>query len=105
MAQVQVPLNGEVLILTVGNISAGGVLLNFDRSDVLAVSLGTVVQVFLDLPVPGTEEMISLKGEADVVRINSGRDVQAQSIALMWSSSDAAFARTLAQILEIAQAS
>ncbi len=103
LAQVQLPLQGEVHILNVVNISAGGLLLRQEAQDLPDLVLGTLVQVFLEVPESTNRPAITLEGDADVVRMQTGSGSAFATIALMWSSSDATFARTLAQVLEVAK--
>ena len=103
MAQVQLPMRGEVHILNVVNISAGGLLLRMENQETSDFVLGAVVQVFLDVPAGPAHPALSLSGDADVVRILPSAGAAPATMALMWSSSDATFARTLAGVLDVAK--
>ena len=105
MAQVQIPLHGEVHLVQIENISAGGLLVRLDRNDGLDLSLGAIVQVFLAHPTDTVEEDLCLAGDAEVVRMDPGTPTLTSTIALMWCSSEPAFVRTLAQLLDIAKRS
>lgn len=103
MAQVQIPLHGEVHVVQVENISAGGLLIRLDHGESLDLRLGEVVQVFLEPPTLETERVVSLAGDAEVVRMQPRTATSASTLALMWSSCEPDFVRTLAQVLEIAK--
>lgn len=101
LAQVQVKRgDGEVVLLPVGNISAGGVFLHIDRGMLLrGLRVGEAVTVFLDLTSAGDD--LALHVEAEVVRLDLlGGPGRKAGIALMWSSQDPAFAQKLARALE-----
>jgi hypothetical protein len=97
LAQVQLRRgDGEVALLPVANISAGGVLLRVEPGTMpRGLRVGGPVGVYLDL---GGD--LSLDGEAEVVRLDLlGGPGRSPGIALMWTSSDPAFAEKLALVL------
>lgn len=89
--------DGEVVILPVANISAGGVLLRIEPGMLLrGLRVGDPVGVYVDL---GGE--VSFDVDAEVVRVDLlGGPGREPGIALMWTSTDPAFATTLARVLE-----
>ena len=88
--------DGEVALLPVANISAGGVLLRLEEGVLPAVRVGDAVGVFLDVGDDMTFEV-----DAEVVRLDVADDPDRPvAVALMWSSADPAFAARLAQALE-----
>jgi hypothetical protein len=93
LAQVELRRgDGEVVLLPVANISAGGVLLRVDRGMLLrGVRVGDQVGIYLDL---GGD--LSFEVEAEVVRVDLlGGPGRTPGIALMWTSEDPAFAEKL----------
>ncbi|HLU65389.1 MAG TPA: PilZ domain-containing protein [Kofleriaceae bacterium] len=98
LAQVELRRgDGEVVILPVANISAGGVLLRIEPGMLLrGLRVGDPVGVYVDL---GGE--VSFDVDAEVVRVDLlGGPGREPGIALMWTSTDPAFATTLARVLE-----
>ena len=89
--------DGDVVLLPVANISAGGVLLKIDKGMLLrGLRVGHTVGLFLDLG-----EDVSLTVDAEIVRVDVlGGTGRPPGIALMWTSSDPAFAATLAHAMQ-----
>jgi len=91
MAQVELRLRDEVVVLPIVNISAGGILLRIDR-DLDGVGVDEQVSVFLDvLDVP------AVMMDATVVRVIT--EESTTSIALMWTSTSADAVGRLAKLL------
>jgi hypothetical protein len=96
LAQVELEVDGDVLVLPVVNISAGGVLLRAEHGEATALTVDDRVTVHLDvsdLPQPITVTM-----DASVVRIVDNGS--SPTIALMWTSTDAIAVLNLAELLQ-----
>lgn len=90
--QVEVALVDRAEILTVLNISAGGVLLRNDAA--AAISVGESIRVKFDAP-----ELVSpFSIEAKVIRVVTPAD-KLGVVAAMWTSSDAASIAGLSEVL------
>lgn len=98
-AQVELELDGDVLVLPIKNISAGGLLLQADPSDLAAIELDAAVTVHLD--VTELAEPLAITMQASVVRVVGG---PSPSIAVMWTSVDANAVMKLAKLLEYLRA-
>jgi hypothetical protein len=86
---------GEVVLLPVINISAGGVFLRIDDGMLRGMRVGDPVGVFLDC---GGE--VTLDVDAEVVRMDlMGGPDRPAGIALMWASSDPSFSENLTAAL------
>ncbi len=100
VAQLQLRAGGEVLILDVGNISAGGMLISLAGAQP-DVREGDVVSVFVDIGDDEDGKPLSIDADAEVVRIIGG-----SQIGIKWKSDDPHFGdrldRLLAKIGEIA---
>jgi Tfp pilus assembly protein PilZ len=97
LAQVQLRRgDGEVFVLPVSNISAGGAFLKLDRGvGISALSSGDQVDIFLDLGSSFTLDLV-----AKVVRIDAqGADGRSAGIGLRWMSTDPALLARLEQAL------
>ena len=92
LAQVQLHHHGEVAVLPVVNISAGGVLMRVEHGEI-EIALDETVTVFLE--VTELAEPIAFAMDATVVRIIDGK-----SIAVMWTSTNAGAVTQLAKLLE-----
>lgn len=88
-AQVEVRRGGDVMVLPVVNISAGGLLMRNEEQ--VALAMGEDLTVFV------SASNISFTMEAAVVRCD------AQGIAVMWTTSEAEPVLKLAQLLELLQ--
>lgn len=89
LAQVEIRRGGDVMLLPVVNISAGGLLMRNEEAVTLA--MGEDLTVFV------SASNISFAMEAAVVRCD------AQSIAVMWTSTDGQPLLKLAELLELLQ--
>jgi hypothetical protein len=100
LAQIEVRrMGGDVSILPVGNISAGGIFLKLEPGLSLdGVMVGEPVTLFIDLSSLGDD--LTLSGEAVVARIDRGGPGRNAGFALMWTSTDAAFSEKLATVLK-----
>jgi hypothetical protein len=81
LAQVELRRKGEVSLLPVANISAGGMAVRLEGGELADIAIGEPVSVFLevsDLPEP-----IAVTLDASVVRVNG-----VSSVALKWTSTD-----------------
>jgi hypothetical protein len=89
---------GEVVLLPVLNISAGGVFLRIDGGSLQrGLRVGDPVGVFLDC---GND--VTLDVDAEVVRVDlMGGPDRPAGIALMWASADPAFAEKLTRALRM----
>ena len=99
LAQIEVRRGvGEVLLLPVVNISAGGVFLRIDGGSLQGgLRVGDPVGVFLDC---GHD--VTLDVDAEVVRVDLlGSANRPAGIALMWASADPAFAEKLTRALRV----
>ena len=99
LAQIEVRRGGgEVLVLPVVNISAGGVFLRIDAGSLQGgLRVGDPVGLFLDC---GSD--VTLDVDAEVVRIDlNGGQGRPAGIALMWASADPAFAENLTRALRV----
>ena len=97
LAQIELRRGGgEVVLLPVVNISAGGVFLRIDTGMLLrGLRVGDRVGLFLDC---GAD--VTLDVEAEVVRVDLlGGPERSAGIALMWASSDPEFAENLTRAL------
>lgn len=92
VVQVALSRSDQTAVLTVINISAGGVLLRNDRS--AAFSVGELIRVEFDTPELATAFSI----EAKIIRVvaPAGR---AGAVAAMWTSSDTAASTGLSEVL------
>jgi hypothetical protein len=99
MAQVELRRGGEVVVLPVGNISAGGVLLYLGKLDGgrRTFRIGESVSVFLAVDHEGEE--LSLAMDAEVMRVDLGGPERPAGVGLMWTSKDPQAVATLARIL------
>jgi hypothetical protein len=95
LAQVELRMRGEVVVLPIVNISAGGILLRIDR-DLAGVGVDEQVSVFLDIT--DIAEPIMLTMDATVVRVIAGET--STSIALMWTSTSGEAVGKLAKLLD-----
>ena len=95
LAQVELRMRGEVVVLPIVNISAGGILLRIDR-DLAGVGVDEQVSVFLDIT--DMPEPIMLTMDATVVRVIVGET--STSIALMWTSTSGDAVGKLAKLLD-----
>ena len=93
IAQVEIKRSNEVWLVPVVNISAGGVLVEFD-DEVPELRAGDAAQVFLDLGA-----MMSVNVDAEVVRMQGGAGKKARA-AFMWTAADPNVTRKLASILD-----
>lgn len=96
LAQVQLRRgDGEVFLLPVSNISAGGAFLRLERGvGISSLVVGDQVDIFLDL---GSSHTLDL--QAKVLRIDvQGGDGRVAGIGLRWTSTDP----TLMERLEVA---
>jgi hypothetical protein len=92
LAQVELRRGGQLETFTAINISAGGVLLLNDRN--VACAIGEEIRVRFDVPQLTPAFVI----DATIVRIVAATSKPAV-FAAMWTSSDAAAASSLAQML------
>jgi hypothetical protein len=92
LAQVELHHHANVETLSAINISAGGVLLRNDRN--VEYAIGDVIRVRFDVP----ELTPPFAIDARIVRIVAATAKPA-ALAAMWTSSDAAAAASLAQLL------
>jgi hypothetical protein len=93
IAQVELELGGEVSLLEVANVSAGGLLIERAAGEGPELAVGDEVSVYLDLGPGDGGDPVEIAAEAQVVR------VAAESIALMWSSADPAVAAAISRAL------
>ena len=97
LAQVQLRRgDGEVFLLPVSNISAGGAFLRLERGvGISSLSVGDQVDIFLDL---GSSFTLDL--DAQVLRIDvQGAEGRVAGIGLCWTSTDPALLARLDQAL------
>lgn len=87
---------GEVVLMPVVNISAGGVFLRIDAGMLRGMRVGDPVGVFLDCG-----DDVTLDVEAEVVRVDllGGGPDRPAGVALMWASADPAFSENLTRAL------
>lgn len=97
LAQVELEVDGDVLVLPVINISAGGVLLRAEQGEASALQVDDLVTVTLD--VSDIPEPITVTMDASVVRIVTS-DTAPSTIAVMWTSNDAMAVLQLAEMLQ-----
>src|SRR5689334_4601843 len=83
LAQVELRLHGEVVVLPIVNIAAGGILLRMELDDVAGIGMDEHVSVFLD--VHDMPQPITISMDATVVRVVPGAS---PSVALMWTSAN-----------------
>ena len=95
LAQVELRIGGEVSLLPVVNLSAGGVLVDAsgDHGD---LPLGAEVKVFLAAYTGAAPFSI----EGKIVRIDRRPDGVVGALAVMWTSADAAAQAGLTKLLE-----
>src|SRR5687768_7762846 len=99
LAQVELEGGGEVAVLQVANISAGGIRLQIGRREPMPTRVGQAVQLYLDLG-DDADGAVALRARAEVVRVDLGGPDRDPSIALMWTSSDPDTSRQLTRVLE-----
>ena len=87
-------MGGEVMLLDVGNISAGGMLIKLGAGDTADVKVGDHVSIFVDIGDGPDGKPLSIDAEAVVVRL-----APALGIGLRWVSSDPHFATRLERLL------
>ena len=97
LAQVELRMRGEVVVLPIVNISAGGVLLSVEDDQLPGVGIDEQVSVFLDVD----EMPFSINMDATVVRVIPG---ESKGIALMWTSSNPNEVAKLARLLAYVRA-
>lgn len=95
LAQVELRRAGEVSVLPVANISAGGVLVKLEGGALADIAVGEQVSVFLDIS--DAPEPIAVTLDAKVVRVNG-----VASVALQWTSTDSTTQAQLAKLLDYA---
>ena len=96
-AQVELEVDGDVLVLPIINISAGGLLLRAEQGEASALQVDDRVTVHLDIsdiPAPITVTM-----DASVVRVVTAEGAPTK-VAVMWTSTDAMAVLRLAELLE-----
>lgn len=96
LAQVELEVDGDVLVVPIVNISAGGVLLRAEHAE--ATSLHVDDQVSVHLDISDIANPITVTMDASVVRIVTS-DAGA-TIAMMWTSTDAMAVVRLAELLQ-----
>jgi hypothetical protein len=99
LAQVQIRAGGDVLLMPVGNISAGGVLLKVEKGNEVALNVGDKVSIYLDLEPEKRGARLAVDVAAEVVRVNSSSGKPDHGIAFMWATQDANLMEKLSQIL------
>lgn len=93
LAQVELRRAGEVSLLPVANISAGGMLVKLEGDALADIAVGEQVSVFLDIS--DAPEPIAVTLDAAVVRVNG-----VASVALKWTTTESATLAQLAKLLE-----
>ncbi len=92
-------VGGEVALLNVNNISAGGLLIGLGVGEHPGVRVGDEVSVFLDLGDDDEGKPVTLDAAAEVVRVDLGGLGRPAAIALMWTADAVAFTDQLARVL------
>jgi pyridoxal biosynthesis lyase PdxS len=95
MAQIELSLGGEVTILPVINMSAGGVLVDASGAAVMVV-VGEQVKVFLS----PDERTAPFAIAGKIVRIDRHADGEIGGLAVMWTSADAIAQAGLTRLLD-----
>ncbi len=98
-AQLQLRSGGEVALLTIDNISAGGLRIALGTGEYPGVRVGDDVSVFLDLGDDEVGKPLTLDAQAEIVRVDLGGPERPAAIALMWTSQEATFTSQLSHIL------
>ncbi len=96
-AQVELEVDGDVLVMPIINISAGGLLLRAEHGEAVELQVDDRVRIHLD--VSDIPEPIALTMDASVVRIVTN-DTGATSVGVMWTTSDAMVVLKLAELLQ-----
>ena len=92
-AQIELHHGGEVSVLPVSNISAGGVAVTLGPGEMPGVNLHDTVTVFLH------HEEHHVTAAAEVVRVSLGGGGKPPSFALMWTDENPKIAQQLAELL------
>lgn len=93
LAHVELRRDGEVSLLPVVNISAGGMLVRLEAGALADVAVDEHVSVFLDIS--DLPEPITLTLDASVVRVNG-----VSSVALKWTATDGERHVQLAKLID-----
>ncbi len=99
LAQVQLKAGGEVALVPISNISAGGVLLRLEQGSLPQAAPGDAVSVFIHVDDEASDDLC-VDLEAEVIRVGLGGPGESPTIALMWTSQDPATVGSLASVLE-----
>jgi hypothetical protein len=97
IAQVELRRGEEVVVLPVGNISAGGVFVKLERGASLGLSSGDAVSVFV--AAEEGDEDLAFGMDAVVVHVDGGGGDRPAGVGLMWTSTDAAPVAILSRLL------
>ena len=88
--------SGEVSVVSVTNISAGGMYIETTPGEQLSMELHERVVVYMHLDEQEVGEEIQFESPAEVVRINAGGT---PGYGLMWTSHDPKVTQKIAQVL------
>jgi len=97
LAQVELRRHGEVYLLPVVNISAGGMLVRIDDGSLTDIAVDERVNVYLE--VADFAEPLTMTMEAVVVRVGMVDDAPV-GVALMWTSVNGSALVQLAKLLD-----
>lgn len=99
IAQLELSHGGEVSLLPVKDISAGGLFIELVPTEMIRVHAHDEVSVFLDLGADASGAPLTLSANAEVVRVDLGGPGRSAGFGLMWKSSDPELFTQLGRIL------
>lgn len=103
LAQVEIRGDDTALVMSVRNISAGGLYVDLDSPDPgtlgPALAPGQRATVFLDAS-DGDDESLSVTREAEILRIDSRGPGGSGGMAMRWQPASAEVAARFARVLE-----
>lgn len=99
LAQLELIRGGEVSVLAVRDISAGGLYVELGRLEQAAVQVGDDLHVFIDAGTNDAGEPLQLETNVEVVRVALAGVDRPAGFGVRWASVDPAAADALARIL------
>ena len=101
LAQVELQANSEILVLEAHNISMGGMYLAAGADDLIDVSRGDRVELYLDLGVGANGRRLELRANARVVRVEDGSNAHnRRGIAVLWTGVSPSMGKKLGYVIE-----